>query len=150
MQRFRKTRIPYEDKKYLSGKPAEINDALENLIQALTKNIDQIEKVLRAVCELVREDWITIADGGATPSVKDGRNFIISNSAPTTITALEDGYPGQTIMIVMEDGNTTFDFTGTDMDGNGGADWNPSAGDFLHGIMTPAGRWKMVCVDVTP
>lgn len=150
MKRFTITKIPYEDKKFLSGKPSDLNNAMENLIKAISKNVDGIDASLKSIYPLVCEDWITIADGDATPSVKNGRNFVTGNSAPTVITALDDGLSGQTIWILIGDNNTTFDFTGTDMDGNGGVDWSPASGDFLFGIMTPAGRWKMVCIDVTP
>jgi hypothetical protein len=48
-----------------------------------------------------------LPDGDTSPSVKGGRLFIASNTAATTITTFDDGVPGQEIVIVATNGNTT-------------------------------------------
>ena len=70
----------------------------------------------------------------ATPSVLLGDKFVTANAAPTTITAFDDGYAGKEIFVKIGDANTTVDFTGTTLKGNGGADWTPASGDYLHAV----------------
>jgi hypothetical protein len=70
-------------------------------------------------------------DADATPSVKKGRMFATANTAPATITMFDDGISGQVIRVFIGDGNTTFDFTSTNLKGNGGADWTAADGDAL-------------------
>jgi hypothetical protein len=41
---------------------------------------------------------------------------------------------GQRIWVIVNDVNTTFDFTGTNLKGNGGADWTPTTGDHLEAV----------------
>jgi lysophospholipase L1-like esterase len=67
----------------------------------------------------------TLAVNSTTPSVSGGRNFITANTAPTTITSLTGGVEGQTITIVVNDANTTFNFVGGagNLKGNGGFSW---------------------------
>lgn len=67
----------------------------------------------------------------ATPSVAAGKNFTTANANPTTITALDGGVDGQEVLVKIADANTTVDFTGTTMKGNGGSDWTPANGDFM-------------------
>jgi hypothetical protein len=79
--------------------------------------------------------FVNFADGDATPSVKlDGIrkfNFKTQNSAATTITMFDDGADGQEIWVVFGDGNTTIDFSGANLKGNGGMDWSPAQGDHM-------------------
>jgi hypothetical protein len=70
-------------------------------------------------------------DADATPSVKKGRMFATANTAPTTITMFDDGISGQVIRVFIGDGNTTFDFSASNLKGNGGADWTAADGDAL-------------------
>lgn len=68
----------------------------------------------------------------ATPTVAiDLGLFQTINSNPTTITNFDNGYVGQEITVLIQDANTTIDFTGTALKGNGGVDWTPANGDFM-------------------
>lgn len=71
----------------------------------------------------------------ATPSVlTQAAAYYTANSGGTTITAFDDGYPGQVIRVLILDANTTIDFTGTTLKGNAGSDWTPGNGDWLEGV----------------
>jgi len=76
----------------------------------------------------------TLTDQDATPSVKGGLNFITANTVGTTITDFDDGVDGQAIRVVINDANTTVDFTGTNLKGNTGADWSPAQYDHLTAV----------------
>ena len=75
--------------------------------------------------------FAAMADQDATPSVKGGKHFVTANTLATTITAFDDAIEGQEIVVKIGDANTTVDFTGTTLKGNGGVDWTPGSGDFL-------------------
>ncbi len=74
---------------------------------------------------------VTLADQDATPSVAGGDFFKTGNTVATTITDLDDGLAGQQVTLEIGDGNTTVDFTGTNLKGNGGSDWSPTSGDYM-------------------
>lgn len=67
----------------------------------------------------------------ATPSVILGDKFVTANASATTVTALDDGYVGKEVLVKIGDANTTIDFSGTTLKGNGGIDWTPASGDFM-------------------
>lgn len=70
-----------------------------------------------------------LAEDDATPTVATGGNrFMTKSTNPTTITNFDDGKAGQQITVYVRDADTTIDF-GTNLKGNGGADWKPSSGD---------------------
>ena len=71
------------------------------------------------------------ADGDATPSVADGSRFYTANTSATTITDFDDGYNGQEIVVLIDDANTTIDFSGTNLRGNNGVDYTASRYDAL-------------------
>lgn len=73
----------------------------------------------------------SFTDADATPSVDGGDFYATANTSATTITALDDGVAGQEVTVKIGDANTTIDFTGTTLKGNGGADWSPGSGDFM-------------------
>lgn len=75
--------------------------------------------------------FITFAANDATPDVSLGKNFRTANSGATTITMFDGGLSGQEIVVEINDTNTTVDFTGTNLKGNGGADWSPTTGDHM-------------------
>jgi len=74
---------------------------------------------------------IAIVDGDTTPDVSAGKIFKTSNTAATTITDLDNAATGQEVVILIGDGNTTIDFTGTNLKGNSGVDWSPNNGDHM-------------------
>ncbi|MHC4608631.1 MAG: hypothetical protein ACYTAF_17120, partial [Planctomycetota bacterium] len=73
----------------------------------------------------------TFTDADATPSVAQGRFFKTANTGGTTITNFDDGITGQVIRVIANDGNTTFDFTASNLIGNGGVDWTASTGNSM-------------------
>ena len=62
----------------------------------------------------------------ATPSVAQGMYFKTANASGTTITMFDDGFTGQVIKVIINDANTTVDFTGTNLKRVGSADWSPA------------------------
>ena len=86
--------------------------------------------------ELVKESnrkksVYSFADQEATPSVVLGETFKTANTAPTTITNFANGYEGQKITVIINDANTTIDFTASGLKGNAGVDWSPTTGDHM-------------------
>jgi len=67
----------------------------------------------------------------ATPSVLGRNIFKTANAGGTTITDFDDGIAGQSILVIINDANTTVDFTSSGLKGNGGADWSPTTGDHM-------------------
>ena len=74
---------------------------------------------------------VTFTASDATPSVATGAVFRTANAVGTTITAFDDGVIGQSITVIINDANTTVDFTGTTLKGNAGVDWSPASGDHM-------------------
>ena len=77
----------------------------------------------------IGETILTIT--GATPGVQGGNIFKTANTGATTITNFGGAGPGQKIVVLIGDANTTVDFTGTNLKGNAGADWSPANGDWM-------------------
>jgi hypothetical protein len=75
--------------------------------------------------------FISMTDGDATPDVSVSMNLLTANTNPTTITDFDGGYDGQKIYVVFSDAQTTIDFTGTNLHGNGGVDWSPGSDDHM-------------------
>ena len=73
----------------------------------------------------------TFTSTDATPSVANKYLFKTANAGSTTITAFDDGQVGQVIRVIIADGNTTIDFTGTTLKGNQGSNWSPANGDHM-------------------
>jgi hypothetical protein len=86
---------------------------------------------LRVGGRLYTNTITTFSNGDTTPGVSAGNIFKTTNTGATTITRFDYGVEGQEIKVIFGDGNTTVDFTGTNLKGNGGADWTPSAGDHM-------------------
>jgi hypothetical protein len=82
------------------------------------------------------------ADADSTPSVAKGNFFKTANTGATTITMFDDGLDGQFIFVVL-DGNTTIDFTGTNLKGNTGADLTDAQGAFLFGVFDGS-NWNCI------
>jgi len=72
---------------------------------------------------------LTVDD--TTPSVSLGTFFKTANTAGTIISMFDDGIEGQQIKVLIQDVNTTIDFTGTNLKGNAGADWTPTTNDWM-------------------
>lgn len=88
------------------------------------------------------ESVSAFAADDATPSVAGGSAFKTANANATTITDLEGGTEGQQVWLLVDDANTTIDFnTGTNITGNGGANFVAKAGDCVHFIFLN-GKWR--------
>lgn len=85
--------------------------------------------VLRSgnIVDGVRTTTIT----GATPTRSATDVMKTNNGSPTTMTAINGGVSGDTVTVIIGDANTTIDFTGTTLKGNGGVDWTPGSGDHM-------------------
>ncbi|MFN3075385.1 MAG: hypothetical protein ABT940_00615 [Alphaproteobacteria bacterium] len=114
---------------------AEFNNILDNaasLISPATANLDLDGYTL--IDAVYKHTPVTFTNGDATPAVSGGTVFKTANTAPTTITMFDSGVDGQTIWVLINDANTTIDFTGTNLKGNAGADWSPTTGDTLQAV----------------
>ena len=116
---------------------AEFNNLLNNpmnLISPITAVLDMDGYTLKDA--VYQHAIVAFAASDATPSVAGGTVFKTANALATTITMFDSGVEGQTIMVWVNDANTTFDFTGTNLLGNAGADWSPTTGDSLQATFT--------------
>lgn len=114
---------------------AEFNNLLNNaasLISPALANFDLDGYTL--IDAVYKHTPVTFAAGDATPAVTGGTVFKTANVAPTTITMFDSAVDGQTIWVLINDANTTIDFTGTNLKGNAGADWSPTTGDTLQAV----------------
>jgi hypothetical protein len=84
----------------------------------------------------------------ATPSIRGFGTLKTANASATTITNLDDGVEGQEVLVLINDANTTIDFTGTTLKGNAGVDWSPASGDFMRCRKIGA-NWYCSVVDAT-
>ena len=77
-------------------------------------------------------DILTLTANSGTPNISSGGTiFKTANTAPTVITSIPGGYVSQQITILVQDNNTTFDFTTSTLKGNSGADLVAKIGDNL-------------------
>ena len=77
---------------------------------------------------------IPFVDGDATPSIYSSNAFKTGNAAPTTITTFDNAIIGQQIAVLFGDANTTIDFSGTNLLGNGGTDWTANVNDVMAAV----------------
>lgn len=75
----------------------------------------------------------TLPDGDTTPSVRGWGHFHLTQSGATTITALEHGVPGQRLVLIATDGNTTIQdqSSGSNIYLVGAADRNLAANEIV-------------------
>ena len=75
---------------------------------------------------------IAFVDGDITPSVRAGTFFKTANTAGKIIEDFDLGSRGQQITVLIDDVNTDFDFTASNLKIDGGVDWLTSGiGDYL-------------------
>ena len=74
----------------------------------------------------------TFTAGDTSPSVVGHNLFQTANTGSTTITDFDDGRVGQRIDVLIQDANTTIDFTASGLKGNAGVDWTPTTGDSMY------------------
>lgn len=80
----------------------------------------------------------TFTDGDTTPSVSLNANFVTANTGATTINRFDDLVVGEYFLLLVGDANTTFDFTTSNLYGNGGSDYAAAQNDLL-GFYSPDG-----------
>ena len=74
---------------------------------------------------------IIFINGMEQPSVRDGNVFKTDNSEATKISGFQEGRAGQEITVIVDDSNTTIDFTKKHLRGNRGLAWHASQGDHM-------------------
>lgn len=116
----------------LNGEFDNILNNAASLISPATTHFDLNGKKL--IDAVFQNTPVTFTDGDTTPDISGGSVFKTANTSPTTISFFDSGVAGQRIWIVIGDVNTTIDFTGTNLSGNGGTDWTPASGDMLHAV----------------
>jgi len=90
----------------------------------------------------------TFGSTDATPAVDSSDLCKTNNEVPTTITMFDEGVKGQKIKVLFGDGNTTIDFTDTNLKGNAGVDWTPASGDWMEAVFDGT-NWYCSCHDCT-
>lgn len=73
----------------------------------------------------------TFASLDATPSVDGWCQWKTANAGATTITDFDDAVDGTEYIIIINDANTTIDFSGTNLKGNAGVDYAAPSGTLL-------------------
>lgn len=111
---------------------AEINNILDNATSLITPFTGTVNANGNVFANAIHTHTVqTFTNGDASPSVAAGTVFKTANTSPTTITMFDGGSDGQFIYVLINDANTTIDFTGTNLKGNAGVDWSPTTGDSL-------------------
>src|SRR5262245_32395781 len=115
----------------------EFNNILNNPISLISPALANVDLDNFTLVDPVYKHTIqTFTASDTTPSVAGGTIFKTANVAATIITMFDSGVEGQTIHVWINDANTTFDFTGTNLKGNAGVDWAPTTGDSLSAFFT--------------
>src|SRR3972149_754264 len=128
---------------------AEFNNIYDNpmsLISPCTATLNLNGNVLSNAIYTHTVQTFTAND--ATPSVASGTIFKTANTSATTITMLDGGSDGQIVWIIINDANPIFDFTGTNLRGNAGADWSPTTGDSLQAVFINPLRYCRISKNV--
>lgn len=92
----------------------------------LNKRMKQLEQHLKYLGNLVAGVRVG-RDGDATPSVSGIRVWVTGNTGATTVTQFTNGEPGQLLVVVAEDANTTVQHNANIVLASG-ADWTPTVG----------------------
>lgn len=113
----------------------EFNNILNNpmsLISPATANFDLDTHLL--IDAVHKNVPIAFTAQDSTPDVSQGTIFTTANASSTTISMFDSAVDGQRIWVIINDANTTFDFTGTNLVGNNGVDWTPALGDSVQAV----------------
>jgi hypothetical protein len=118
---------------------ADLNAEFDNILNNSTSLITPLTATLNANSNVISNaihthSVVTFDASDATPSVAAGTVFKTANASATTITMFDGGSAGQIIWVLINDNNTTIDFTGTNLEGNNGANWSPVSGDHLSAV----------------
>ena len=105
------------------------------------------ERRLRALEQAVlnEDGFLDVRDADTTPSVGGGVKFLLfANTGATVVTGFDEGKVAQEIVCQFTNGNTSFDFTGTTLKGNAGADFTASQYDMVRCVKGRDGYWRCV------
>ncbi len=97
------------------------------------------------------QSYIILTVNSVAPSVQGGRFFQTNNTVATKTASLINGYVGQEVWVIVQDANTTFDFsTGGEngLLGNARVDRVMANGDSIKCIFDGV-HWSCIVVDVT-
>ena len=108
----------------------------EDRARVLDAELNELRRSLHSVTAMAQETGLGVQDApttitGATPSVAGLSLLKTANGGATTVTNFLGGVVGQRILVIVDDANTTFDFSATNLKGNNAADLVAAAGDFL-------------------
>ena len=84
-----------------------------------------------------------------SPSVLEWDIYKTANNIAKTIIMFDEAVQGKRIKVLINDVNTTIDFTGTNLKGNAGVDWTPTTGDWMEGWFDGT-DWYISVHDTTP
>ena len=123
----------------------DLNAEIDNILDNATSLITPLTATLNANSNIISNaihthTVVAFTSTDATPSVAAGTVFRTANASATTITMFDGGSDGQFIFVIINDANTTIDFTGTQLSGNAGVDWSPTTNDHLEAVYYN-GRW---------
>jgi hypothetical protein len=120
------------------------NNIIENMatqsIYPLTGNAVDMNITIDGNMTYHGDKWEPFTASDTTPAISSwNQYFKTANSSATTITDFDNNVTtgvtipnGHTIYVLIDDANTTFDFTSnTEMTGNSGADLSPGSGNVL-------------------
>ena len=115
---------------------SDLNAEFNNILNNATSLITPLTATLNANSNIISNaihthTVLSFASLDTSPDVSGGTVFKTANTSATTITMLDGGTNGQFVYILINDANTVFDFTGTNLKGNAGADWSPTTGDSM-------------------
>lgn len=128
------TFIDHADGITVSGTSDRNQIRFNNLTNAIT---NKIANTSSGAYNVIEDNVVTttgvpsFTSADATPSVLLGDVFQTANAGSTTITNFDDGYEGKQIKVLIQDTNTTIDFTGSNLKGNVGVDWTPTTDDHM-------------------
>ena len=97
---------------------------------ALTRSDTYGQYMLPFVPEQPQYQHVLTPDS-ATPSVANKTLFVTANTTATSITNFTNGVQGQEIFVLVNDANTTFDFSSSSLKGNNGVDFAAASGDMV-------------------
>lgn len=76
-----------------------------------------------------------------TPTVLGKETLRTANTVATLISNFDDGEVGQEILVLVNDANTTLDFSASSLKGNNGVDWAVPNGESFRAIYDGASWW---------
>lgn len=109
-------------------------------MRSISDRLDRLEGI-RGWPILQRETFV-LRDGDTRPSVRGYLLYRTANTSATTITHFNDGFPSQTIDIIVGDDNTTFDFSSGNLRSTISTTWSAAKNQHLNAIFDDTNnRW---------